>query len=100
MDILAKTYRGDTADLVTHGTIAVVDSSGKLLYSAGDPNEVAFARSSAKLIQAMVPLYYGIDEKYNFTTQEISQICASHSGEAVHINTVRNLLEKIALFEV
>lgn len=99
MEILAKTYRGNTPDLFTYGTIAVVDSDGKLQYSAGDPNEIAFARSSAKLIQAMVPLYYGIDEKYGFTKQEIAQICASHSGEDTHVETVRSILKKIGLDE-
>jgi len=99
MEILAKTYRGNTLDLVTYGTIAVVDSEGNLIHSVGDPNEIAFARSSAKLMQAMVPMYHGIDEKYDFTMQDVAQICASHSGESIHIETIRNLLNKIGLDE-
>lgn len=99
MEILARTYRGEVVDLVSYGSLAVVNSKGELLYSAGDPNELAFARSSAKLIQTMLPLYHGLDEKYNLTHEEIAQMSASHSGERIHIETVRGLLRKIGLDE-
>lgn len=99
MDILAETYRGNIVDLITYGTISVVNSEGELLYSIGDPNEIAFARSSAKLIQAMVPIYYGLDEEYNFSQENIAQICGSHSGEDIHISNTRTILEKIGLDE-
>lgn len=97
MKILAKTYRGDVEDLYTHGSIAVVDSSGKLIYEIGDSSEIAFARSTAKLMQAMSLLTLDGVEKFNFNQEEIATICASHSGEEFHIKTVSKMLEKIGL---
>ncbi len=99
MEILAKTYRGEVEDLYTLGTIVLMDSSGKKIYEKGDGSEIAFPRSSAKLMQAMVPLSLGVAEKYNFSSAEVSQICASHSGEAFHIETVQKILSKIGLDE-
>ncbi|MEG1151538.1 MAG: asparaginase [Oscillospiraceae bacterium] len=99
MEILVKTYRGELLDLFTTGSVAVVDYEGKLLYSAGDPEQVAYARSSAKLMQAMVPVTMGVADEYNWTEQEVAQICASHSGEQIHIDTVRSILKKSGLDE-
>lgn len=99
MSILVNTYRGEVLDLFTTGTIAVSDAAGKLLYSVGDTSKIAFARSSAKLMQAMVPIYMGATGHYGFTEREIAQICASHSGEAIHVETVRGILQKIGLDE-
>lgn len=99
MEILVNTYRGGIADLFTMGSIAVVDYKGNLLYSDGDPNEVSYARSSAKLMQAVVPVLYGAVDAYKINDKEISQICASHSGENFHVDTVRSILEKINLNE-
>lgn len=98
-EILVTTTRGAILDLYTTGTIAVVDSFGRLLYSAGDTTKLAFARSSAKLMQAMVPVSTGACTHFGFTQREIAQICASHSGEAIHIATIRGILKKIGLDE-
>ncbi|CEQ02998.1 L-asparaginase II [[Clostridium] sordellii] len=99
MEVLVNTYRGDLVDLVTTGSIAVVDSKGNLIYSVGDPYEVAYARSSAKLMQAVVPVLYGAVDEYKINDKEIAQICASHSGEKIHVDTVRDILAKIELNE-
>ena len=99
MSVLVSTYRGEVLDLFTTGTIAVSDAAGKLLYSIGDTSKIAFARSSAKLMQAMVPIYTGASGHYGFTEREVAQICASHSGEAVHVETIRGIFQKIGLDE-
>lgn len=99
MEILVNTYRGDLVDLVTTGSIAVVNADKKLLYSAGDPYGVVYARSSAKLMQAVVPVMCGAAEQYEITNQEIAQIAASHSGEQFHVDTVRSILKKAEISE-
>ncbi len=99
MEILTKTYRGDLLDTFATGHIAVTDETGRLLYSAGNPEYMAYSRSSIKLVQAMVPVEVGAVDAYNFTQQELAQICASHNGEKLHYDTVMNLLEKIGLKE-
>ncbi|MDO5738031.1 MAG: asparaginase [Eubacteriales bacterium] len=99
MEVLAKTYRGELADLFTHGTWAVVDAEGRIIAAQGDPKEYAFARSSAKLLQALLPLSLGASQQFDWSASEIAQICASHSGEQYHIETVTLLLQKIGLNE-
>ena len=80
MSVLVSTWRNGVLDLFTTGTIAVTDAEGNLLYSHGDPNRIAYARSSAKLMQAMVPIMEGAYDHYGLTEAEIAQTCASHSG--------------------
>lgn len=99
MEILVTTFRNGIDDLVTTGTVAVVDYKGNLLYSIGDVNKMAYARSSAKLMQTMVPVMLGVDKEYGFTMEEISQISASHSGEKIHVDTVKSILKKADLNE-
>lgn len=97
MKILATTTRGNVEDLYTYGSFAIVDSTGKLIYENGDSSKLAYARSSAKLMQAVSTLSLGAAEKFGFTGAEVATMCASHSGEDFHIKTVNHMLEKIGL---
>lgn len=94
---MVKVYRKNTIESIHHGAIAVVDSSGKFLYSVGDPNFVTFLRSSAKPLQALVVVESGAAEAFGLTQQEIAIISGSHNGEKKHVRVVRNILKKIGL---
>ena len=50
---LFETTRGGIVESIHYGSIAVVDANGKLISSYGDPQTVAFLRSSAKPFQAL-----------------------------------------------
>jgi L-asparaginase II len=76
------------------GSVAVCDPDGKLVASAGDPQRVAFARSSMKPFQASVSLRF-IDD--DLEDREIAVMCASHNGEPVHLDAVRSLLVRAGL---
>src|SRR5881275_631689 len=91
---LANVYRGDHLESFHSGSIAVVDSLGRLLAFAGDPAFVTCLRSAAKPFQALPLLEYGGDEEYDLTGEEIAITCASHGGEAIHIATAAALLRK------
>ncbi len=99
MEKLLITKRGEIEDLYTFGTVVVVNSEGKVIYSKGNPTEIAFSRSSEKLMQGLIPLMLKGDVVYNLSDKEISTICSSHSGESFHIDTVSNILKKIGLDE-
>jgi len=94
MPPLAKVYRGDHLESFHGGSIAVVDSLGRLLAFAGDPAFVTCLRSAAKPFQALPLLEYGGDEEYDLTGEEIAITCASHGGEPVHVATAGALLRK------
>jgi len=99
MEALAYSYRGDYKDLIYTGHVAVVDHTGKLLWSYGDPEKVAFARSSAKPMQAMCVFESGAVDAFGLEEREISLLCASHNGEEMHVEGVRSVLGKAGLDE-
>ena len=94
---MVKVYRKDTIESIHHGAIAVVDSSGKLFYSVGDPKFATFLRSSAKPFQALVVVESGAAEAFGLNQQEIAIISGSHNGEKKHVRVVRSILKKIGL---
>lgn len=96
---LIHVYRGDYIESIHYGSIAVVNAEGKLLKSAGNPDFKTFFRSSAKPIQALPVVFSGAAGKYNLTPRELAVMCASHSGEKIHIETVRSILQKINVSE-
>ena len=91
--------RGRVVESTHFGSIAVVDSTGKLLHSYGDPYTVAFLRSSAKPFQALPFVERGGAEHFNFTQKELSISCASHETAQMHLDTVRELQAKIGIQE-
>ena len=94
MTILTTVHRGSHIESVHRGSIAVVDSRGRLLAYAGDPALRACLRSAAKPFQAIPLLEYGGIEEFDLTGEEIALTCASHGGEPVHVATAAALLRK------
>ncbi|MFH0931432.1 MAG: asparaginase [Candidatus Zixiibacteriota bacterium] len=97
--ILVKVYRGKTVESVHCGSVAVVDSKGKLAYSFGDPYFVTYLRSSAKPFQAIPLITSGAAKEFGFTLKEIAIISGSHNGQKIHTDTVKSILKKIGLSE-
>ncbi len=98
-EILAKVYRGDTVESVHYGAVAVVDSKGRLIYSAGDPNFFTYLRSSAKPFQTIPLIETKAADFFNFSEKELAIVSGSHNGEKIHVNTVKKILTKIGLSE-
>ncbi|MFC7681074.1 asparaginase [Paenibacillus sp. GCM10028914] len=96
---LVEEYRGGILENVHYGAISVVDESGKLLYSAGDPEHMTFLRSAAKPFQAIPVMKRSIDEKFGLTGEEAALFAASHRGEKFHIDALESLLNKTGIGE-
>jgi L-asparaginase II len=96
---LFEVTRGSIVESVHYGSIAVVDSTGKLISSYGDPKAVAFLRSSAKPFQVLPFVEHGGVEYFGFTPRELSISCASHEGSDLHVQTVEGLQKKIGVEE-
>src|SRR5688572_30267655 len=92
---LAVLTRGGITESVHYGSIAVTDVAGNLLYGAGAPDAITFTRSSLKPFQAMPVLASGAMAKFGFGEQELALMCASHSGDPRHVETVRSMLARI-----
>jgi L-asparaginase II len=81
------------------GSVAVVDVSGRLLYSAGDPDFMTFTRSALKPFQALPFVLADGPARFGLTRDELALLCASHSGEEKHLAGVESILAKIGLDE-
>ncbi|MGH2712244.1 MAG: asparaginase [Actinomycetota bacterium] len=91
---LVQVVRSGFVESVHVGSVAVVDADGKLLASTGDPDRVTYARSSMKPLQASVSVTLADEE---LPDPEVAIMCASHNGEAVHLDTVRSVLDRAGL---
>src|SRR3989304_1573712 len=97
--ILVRVYRGNTVESIHYGSVAVVDSVGKLVYSFGDPYFVTYLRSSAKPFQVIPLITSGAAKKFGLSQKEIAIISGSHNGQKIHTDTVKSILKKIGLSE-
>ncbi|GIK11044.1 MAG: asparaginase [Anaerolineaceae bacterium] len=96
---LLEMLRGGLVESTHFGSIAVVDPDGRLLYSVGDPNTVAFLRSSAKPFQILPFVEGGGLERFGFTQKELALACASHETAQIHLDAVAALQEKVGVRE-
>jgi L-asparaginase II len=92
---LAVTTRGHFPELVHYGSIAVVDDNGALMAGVGDAQGLNFTRSALKPLQALGFIEDGGAERFGFDSQQVALMCASHSGEAMHVATARRMLDAI-----
>jgi L-asparaginase II len=92
--VAAVTWRGSIIENSHLAHIAVVDDDGSLLYQFGTPDRLTLVRSAAKPAQALAIAESGALERFGFEDADLAMICASHSGEARHIDRVRQMLLK------
>ena len=95
--VLVEVTRGPIVKSAHFGAIAVADAKDHLLAWAGNPGTVAYYRSSCKPILAVPLVETGAADHFGFTEREIAIICGSHGGEAIHVETVLGILDKIGL---
>ena len=88
---------GYVTENIHAGSIAVVDTSGRLLAWAGDPEYQTFTRSALKPFQALPFLLSDGAAKFGLLESELALLCASHSGEEKHLAGVRAILDKIGV---
>ncbi|WP_345813611.1 asparaginase [Paraburkholderia sp. PREW-6R] len=94
LPVAATVYRGDSIENTHVAHVAVVDASGRVLYSFGDPSRMTLVRSAAKPAQALAVLETGALERFGFDEADLALMCASHSSEPRHIERARAMLVK------
>jgi L-asparaginase II len=98
-ETLVEVTRGPLIESIHLGAIAIVDSQGRLVASAGDPDVIANLRSSAKPFQTLPLIEKNGPQVFGITDQEIALTCASHSGTDQHVQVLRDLQTKIGVQE-
>ena len=97
-DLLHVT-RGDIVETIQRGHLAIVDTRGRLLASAGDANAVSYMRSSAKPLQALMVGQSGAAARYGISGELLAICCASHNGEPGHVAAARAVLQRADVSE-
>lgn len=96
---MIEVTRGPIVESVHFGAATVVDSSGRLVASFGDPATVTYLRSSAKPIQLLPFMELGGAEVFGLSDRQVAVMCASHSGTDDHVAVIRSIQQKIGVTE-
>jgi L-asparaginase II len=94
---LVDASRGGTLECRFFGAVAVADTQGRVVAHAGDPHWVTFTRSTLKALQALPFVEGGGPQALGFTDRQLALLCASHSGEPMHVEQVQAMLDRIGL---
>jgi L-asparaginase II len=95
---LTVAFRGGYPENIHFGSLAVVNARGELLASVGDVQTPLFTRSALKPFQAM-PLLARAAQQFGLDDADRALLCASHSGEPMHVQRVAALLARIGAGE-
>lgn len=98
-EAIVELTRGGIVECVHFGAMAVVDSTGNLLTSLGDPDLLTFPRSSMKPLQVIPFVEDGGPAHFGLTEEELAILCASHHGTDEHVRVLRSIHEKVGLQE-
>ncbi|ABO49870.1 asparaginase [Desulforamulus reducens MI-1] len=96
-ELLVNLVRGSLIESQHRGDLVVADREGAILLSLGNPEHLAYWRSSAKPFQALPLIEHHCQDIFNFTEQEIALFTSSHGGEENHVEAIRGILHKLGL---
>ena len=94
---LIELTRGGTLECQHLGSVAVVNTAGRLLAQAGDPHFMAFTRSTLKALQALPFVEADGPQQFGFGSDHVAMLCASHNGEDMHVAAAQQMLDKAGL---
>ena len=92
---LVEVTRGAMVESRHRAAVAVVDSAGRVVLSAGDIERPIYARSAIKSIQALAMVESGAADAFGVGEAELALACASHSGEPRHVAAAEAWLARI-----
>lgn len=93
--VLAHVVRSGVIESVHHGVLAVTAADGSVTSATGPVDAPVFPRSSNKPIQALAMLRHGLA----LEGELLALACASHNGEAFHLEGTRRILASVGLDE-
>src|SRR4029077_1695263 len=95
--VLVEVVRGALTESRHRGAVAVVDADGATVLALGDVARSVYPRSAVTPLQALPLIESGAADRYGFGDQEIALACASHGGEAAHVEVARRILARAGL---
>ena len=97
--VLVEIARGDAVESRHRGAIAIATASGEMVLALGDIDTPIFPRSAVKAMQTIPLVESGAADAFGLNDQELAVACGSHSGDDIHVETVRSLLAKAGVDE-
>ena len=97
MPILCRVTRGELTESIHVAFAVAVDETRQPFYSTGDPQYLTCIRSSLKPFQAAASVKAGAVDAAEFNDEELALMCASHTGEKMHVKTAQSMLTKLGL---
>ena len=94
-----ENVRGSVVESRHEIHVAVVDTAGKLVAGAGNPDLVTFWRSAAKAFQAQPLIDDGVVERFGLKREDLALACASHSSAPEQVALVREFLQRVGCSE-
>lgn len=94
---LVDVTRGRLVESAHGGAVAVAGSGAEMLLALGDVTRPIYPRSAVKLMQALPLIESGAADAFQFGDKELALACASHSGEARHVDLARSMLARAGL---
>ncbi|QMU58745.1 MAG: asparaginase [Boseongicola sp.] len=95
--LLAETTRGPFVESRHFGHAVISRADGSIVESWGNPTELVFARSAAKILQALPLVESGAGT--SLSTERLALACASHSAERRHVEMISDWLGDLGLDE-
>jgi L-asparaginase II len=95
--VLVREIREGVVESVHRGDIVEADVTGRLLRVIGDPDRVAFLRSTVKPFGLLALLRAGGRREFDLTGEELAILASSHSGEDVHVRTIQALYRRVGI---
>lgn len=92
---LVHVVRGELVEGVHYGSVVVLAPDGSVAYAEGDVNAAFYPRSAIKPVQAVGMVRAGLD----LPADLLALAGSSHSGEPIHIDGVRRILNRGGLAE-
>jgi len=86
--VLAEVTRGGVIESLHLGHLIILNSDGTTYLSKGSPELAFYPRSAVKSLQASAMLKAGL----TVSDEELAIVCASHSGNQIHIDLVSKML--------
>jgi L-asparaginase II len=97
--ILVEAWRGSVVESFHRGAFAIVDAGGAIVAAQGDVSRPVYPRSAIKVLQALPLVESGAADRFGLADDELALACASHDGEAAHVQTAASMLSKAGLDE-
>ncbi|KAI0106857.1 thermolabile L-asparaginase [Daldinia grandis] len=73
---------------------AIVDATGKLLYTLGNPSRLTLLRSGAKPVQVVPAVESGALDQFGFEEADLALMCGTHSSEERQVERAKTMLAK------